>query len=79
MQCQEFHATFNCKSRMIHYNHVIEVHHMSRYVIHGNKEIIDIAKYTITCWTLIVMFETHTEHIEKDTYHNEYVELLIRC
>ena len=46
-------------------------------ILHGHEKVIDVPENTIGRSTLIVMFETHTEHIEENTKHDENVELLV--
>lgn len=46
-------------------------------ILHGHEKVIDVAENTIGRSTLIMMFETHAEHIEENTKHDEDVELLV--
>jgi hypothetical protein len=45
--------------------------------LHRHEKVIDVAENTIGRCVLIMMFETHAEHIEENTEHDEDVELLI--
>jgi hypothetical protein len=47
--------------------------------LHDYKEIINISENTIIGRRLIMMFKTHTKHIQKNTYHNENIKFLICC
>ena len=45
--------------------------------LHRDEEVVDVAENVIVRGALIVMFEAHAEHVEKDADHDEYVEFLI--
>ena len=45
--------------------------------LHRDEEVVDVAENAIVRRALIVMFEAHAEHVEKDADHDEYVEFLI--
>lgn len=74
IQCDQLHRTFDRKSEEGSFWTSSTV----KLDLHGNKEVIDVSKNTIVGITLVVMFETHAEHIEEDADHDEYIELLIR-
>ena len=88
MKSKTFHGMvkylkFNAISFIAHstvnLNNTRPGHHQTvKLDLHGNEEVIDVSEDAVVGITLIVMFETHAEHIEKNTDHDKYVELLVR-
>jgi hypothetical protein len=52
--------------------------HRDEFLLHGHKEVIDVAQDPFVSLALTVVLQTHTEHIEKNAYHDEDVKFLVR-